>query len=164
MSNKILTLFLALFLVACSTSNRRSTLGLMGGAAVSGYVVGASQAPVGEKPSSHGALWGATAAALAAAIGLYVFDSEKENQKLNKKVKDLNFELSLTKKTSQPISKDQGSSLFSAPIPEKLRALVQPGGWKLYRLDRWERDPENENIWFHKNEMFEVLPPQFSNQ
>jgi len=160
---KILLLILIAINVGCaSLTLKQKKLVTIGSAAVIGGVVGASTAPKDENKGTHAALWSGVAASVASIYTIYAMDESdayevavKENQLL----KD-----SLDRKINGPKDlKAEGKGLLGSKLPENVRNLVQPGGWKLYQLDRWVKDENNENVFIHQNQALEIIPPSISN-
>src|SRR5438445_6339118 len=73
--------------------------------------------------NTQAALYGSLAAAIAAAVTLYVEDPDKEEIKLRNEVKSLKAKLD---QINEPKLIGVQPATFNARIPEKYRAMVQP--------------------------------------
>lgn len=160
---KVLSLLIgfSFFSLSCSsTSENRKILTLMAGTAAASYLVGQSQSPAGERSEVHGLLWAGIAASTVGAIGLVM--SDYSESKKETKIKSLELELSEFRRNSTPQLIDERNSVAEAPIPAEMNKFIKPGKWRRYKLDRWEKDNEQENVWFRQTEMFEFIPPTIS--
>jgi hypothetical protein len=110
--------------------------------------------------SSHALMYGATAGLLTAAVSLYYYDPDKENEGLKRETATLKAKLD---QFENPILLDSGKSLFKSQIPGELSKLVNPGSWKHFSLNQWIQDPNNPNVWIKQVEMYEILPPGSGN-
>ncbi len=155
----IVLAFLLLGLSACSTMSVRSkTLSLMAASGTAGTIAGAQ---ANRHKKANAVLYGATGAALGAALGLLIFDPDQEKTELRGKTRALEKELHSFKQNSTVVA--EGSSTLSAPIPNDLRGLISPGKWRRYKLDQWVPDIEEKNVWYRQTEKFEVIPPATAN-
>ena len=123
------------------------------GAAV-GALVGQTRTGNREAYSAmYAGIGAATAGAVSALINVPDENQMKrENETLKEQVKKFEKQL-------QPQLVQQGSSLFSSPIPIEVSSLVEPGEWKRYKLDQWVQDQNQPNTWYRQVEMFEIIPP-----
>ena len=155
--NRIIILSISASVIGCATTSKdkilRNTLIAAGSGAAYGY-------NRQNYPISNAALYGATAAALTGIASLYLYDPDKETQKLKQETALLKEKIDQFEK---PTLIDQGNSLFKSPFPPSLSKLVQPGEWKRYRIDQWVQDPNNQNIWIKQVEMYEIIPPSSGN-
>lgn len=155
----ILVCIITFSLGACATA-RQSQLATMGGAAVVGTAVGALSAPNGESGALHGALWGGIAAAAAGVASLFIFDNDKDNDRLKRENDEFKKQIQTYKEKSEPKLIGSGGEPSGKPVPESLRHLVRPGSWKLYKLDNWIQDGDSRVI--HQDKLLEVEPSQIA--
>jgi hypothetical protein len=154
-------LFLMLAMSACSTlRNRTKTLGLMAGAAIVGGTVGALVAPPSDKAIAHAALWGSVAAASSGAVGLFIFDEEAKRETAEAKASKLERELAEFRSASEPQLISSSDQIGSKDLPQKLKGLVTPAKWSLYKIDRWVTSGDNELI--HQDLSFQLNPSQLN--
>lgn len=154
-ATKIVLGTFVLFLSACSSMNTRNIIlrDMVVGAAV-GALVGQTRTDNREAYSAmYAGIGAATAGAVSALINVPDENQMKrENETLKEQVKKFEKQL-------QPQLVQQGSSLFSSPIPKEVSSLVEPGEWKRYKLDQWVQDQNQPNTWYRQVEMFEIIPP-----
>lgn len=159
MMRKILPLLL-LITIGCSTTKmswKNKTYSTMATSALVGGAAGAALTPKGDNKSAHGMLWGAVASSIAAITMIALKDdSDSYQEKERKRVEEL---LNKDKSSPKPLMQ-MGKNLFESPIPEEMQNVISPGQWKMFEIDSWEQNPSNPNQWFHKDLMFEIIPPQ----
>lgn len=152
---KILSIVNVLVLSSCSSLNSRNIIlrDMAIGAAV-GTLVGQTREQNREAYSAmYAGIGAATAGAVSALINIPDENQiKKENETLKEQVKKFEKQL-------QPQLIQQGSSLFSSPIPKEVSSLVEPGEWKRYKMDQWVQDQNQPNTWYRQVEMFEIIPP-----
>ncbi|MCB0349269.1 MAG: hypothetical protein KDD37_10570 [Bdellovibrionales bacterium] len=156
-------LVLTALCVSCSSlTPKEKGLVIIGSASLIGGVVGAASAPEGESKGSHAGLWAGIAGTIA---GLYVLNTNSDIEKINRISKENQMlKDSLDAKVNGPKTlQAEGAGLLGAKLPEKVKGLVQPGGWKLYKIDRWVRDESNENVFVHQDQELQIIPPSISN-
>lgn len=146
--------------VGCSTTKmswKNQTYTTMATSALVGGLAGSSLTPDGDNKSAHGMLWGAAASSIAA-ITMIALKDDKDSfqEKERRRVEEL---LNNDKNKSKPLMQ-MGKNLFESPIPKEMQNVISPGQWKKYKVDVWEQDQSNPNVWFHKDLMFEIIPPQ----
>lgn len=123
-----------------------------------GAVAGAVLAPKGERKEAHAALWGASAGLVYSGSSLYQM-SKKRAQEESDKVQKLSQELAQYKSQFDPKLVSEGVGLKESPLPKQLKTFIRPGEWKHYKLDRWVKDENQENVWVRQTELFEFVPP-----
>lgn len=123
------------------------------GAAV-GVLVGQSRS---ENREAYSAMYAGIGAATAGAVST-IINVPDENQ-IKKENENLKEQVRKFEKQIQPQLVQQGSSLFSSPIPKEVSSLVEPGEWKRYKMDQWVQDQNQPNTWYRQIEMFEIIPP-----
>lgn len=157
---KVLFLLSLILMVGCSTTKmnwKSKTYSTMATSAVLGGAAGAALAPEGDSKSAHGMLWGAVASSIAAVTMIALMDDKDSYQeKERKRVEEL---LNNNKPAPKPIMQ-MGKNLFESPLPDEMKNVISPGQWKKYKIDEWVQDQSNPNVWFHKDLMFEIIPPQ----
>lgn len=152
--------FAVLICSGCATSKKS----ILTGMAVSGLVgatTGYQSSPAGENKTAHAALWGAVAAAAAAAVGLYVFDEEKETDRLRLENRALADQIE--KGSSQKeVEFEKNSKFIPDEFPQEFSSLIKPGNFRVYKIDRWEREGNNRLVY--KSKMVELDPPKLKGQ
>ena len=143
--NRVFAILILVLATGCATTNRTKTLMFMGAAGMVGGVIGGSTAPASEYPGAHAALWGGASAAVAGALGLFLFDeekraneSERQNAVLKSEVDSFRGEVAISGGSSQEV-RINGNPKFQKDVPEELRPFVKPGQWKYSRIPsgRW---------------------------
>lgn len=156
--NKVLGLVLvSLAFSGCATKRKTIAVGIAS-AVVVGAVMGATQAPSGEDPNAHGAMWGGlTGAATGLALSMYLPDREKELKEENLRIRQ---EMAVMKTATENKVISSGSGLYEAKIPDAVKDHIDPGKWELYKAERWVRSTEEDNTWLYVDKIFKVFPPQ----
>lgn len=150
--NAFKILLMTCLICGCTSQNKKTEIVknmLIGGAI--GALVGQAQESHKEAYTVLYSSIGANAGALTTAF----MDKDvqaAENAQLKKKIEE--FENNL-----KPKLVNSGESLYSAPLPNDLVGLVEPGEWKRYKMDQWIQDPAQPNTWYRQVEMFEIIPP-----
>ena len=159
-----LSLFaIVIFLSSCasfdnmSPKNKTYTLGTLG--AVIGILAGQS---IGSTPDTRRTLnyvgtglGGSTG--LLIGMNLYDFEekplhSEQDFQALTLKVQEFEKQMNL-----ELISK---GTTESEKTPPELREYLKKGKWERYKLQRWNQDPEDENIFYKVTEQIKLIPKE----
>ncbi len=154
---------MALSLAACSTTrNRTKSLVTMAGAAVVGGTIGALTAPKNENAMAHTALWGGVSAASAGAISLFVFDEEAKREAAEARASRLEKELGEFRASIEPQLVGSNEVQTTKNLPDKLKHLVTPAKWSLYRVDRWTTVGDNELV--HQDQVFRFEQSQLNLQ
>lgn len=123
-----------------------------------GAALGAANTPSGESRDAWTVLGASAGAASVGFWAVYKFDSDGEKlEEVIRLNEDLKRQVNECKEKAEPELLDQGITM-KAPLPSSVRSLITPGEWKRYKLDEWAQDPENQNIWYRRTEMFEVIP------
>jgi hypothetical protein len=149
--------FIIIYFTGCSLKPKRvltETLIATGG----GMAVGAVLAPEGESKVAHGALWGASTGLVFSAVALYRM-SQNQREIESEKLRKLSVELSKYKSQFDPKLIQSGVGLKESPLPNQMKSFIRPGEWKHYKLDRWVKDENQENVWIRQTELFEFIPP-----
>ena len=148
------------FLVGCASA-KKSTLATMAISGLVGSATGYQSAPTGDNKAAHAALWGAVAAAGAAVVGLYVFDEEKETERLRIENRALVDQLEKGDARKE-VEFDRNSKFVPDEFPPEFASLIRPGSFKVFKIDRWEREGTNRLVY--KSKMVELDPPQLKGQ
>ncbi|QDK37923.1 hypothetical protein [Bdellovibrio sp. NC01] len=139
------------FLSGCATTSTEKVYQNMILAGTAGAIYGATKP---EYKTTQSVMYGAVGAAVAAAVTLYFEGPDKEEIKLRQEVQSLKARLD---QFTEPKVISQGPATFGARIPEKYRAMVNPGEWKVYSMDEWVDDGENRIV--HQDKAMELIPP-----
>lgn len=147
-----------------SMSNRTKTILTMAMAGVVGGTVGALTAPPDESIVGHAALWGGSAAAVLGVASLFVFDEHAKSKELERQNTSLKKEIDTYRSQggaggTEEIVFESGAQ-FGKEIPDSFRALVKPGKWRIWKLDKWVNGGENRLI--HQDKMVEIVPPMLT--
>lgn len=141
--------FLSLFASACATTSGEKIFRNMVVAGAIGAAVGASKE---EFKTSHAVMYGSSAAAIAAALSLWVYDPDKEINEAKKQAEFYKSQLD----SFDPKRVETRSSL-GGKIPDKYKNLILPGELNISQIDQWVDDGENRLI--HQDQIVELLPP-----
>lgn len=147
----------------CATTNRGRTLTFMGGMGIAGAGAGYHFAPSQERPEMHAAFWGAVSAAVAGAVGLFIFDEQKRSDELERQATVMRKELESLRgegSSKEPQLLYETTAPFGKDIPDEYQNLVRPGRWSVYRLNQWVSHGEGTLI--HQDRMVRLVPPQLS--
>lgn len=140
--------------VGCATSTRNRVLRDMAIGAAAGALVAQTKT---DYRMTYTAMYAGAGAAIAGAVSAYV--NVSKDDELQMENQQLKTKLDQFQKQLQPQLVQQGSSLFSSPLPKEMAGLVEPGEWKRYKMDQWVQDPNQSNTWYRQVEMFEIIPP-----
>jgi hypothetical protein len=150
----IATALSAFAVCGCATTFKGRMLTAMGTSAAAGMAVGFSKP---ESKTANALLWGAVGATTAAVVTLLISDPDSETERYKMEARRLREELDLL---NSPKIEKQSTGLFGNKVPEKYRELINPGEWKVSRLDEWLEDDENRLI--HHDLLMELTPPHLS--
>lgn len=153
---KFILYTLTVSIIGCSTTSKSKTLSYMGGAFLGGAAIGASVAPEGDNRSMHGALWGSAASAIVGATLIYLSDENSEIKEKDYQIRELTSRLNESKGIDQFEAKNGESSFFESKLPKEYRHLVEPGKWKVYKINEWKKVSESEYI--HQDKLLEIEP------
>jgi hypothetical protein len=152
---KLLPLTLVTLLVsACGTTTRDRVYRNMAVAGSVGFAVGQTQP---EYKMTLSTAYAGVGAAVAAALTLYFDDGEKEMERLRAENKILAGHMG---KFDAGKVIGQGPATFGATVPDKYKAFINPGEWRIYDLDQWVENDENRLI--HQDKMMELIPPSLN--
>lgn len=138
-------------LTSCATTARDKIFQSMIVAGTTGIIYGLTK---DRNRNMNAAMYGGVSAAVAGATTLYLNDPDKENQKLREEIKLLTGNMD---KFEQGKLTNQGPATFGAKVPEKYKAMINPGEWRIYETDSWHEDGENRLI--HQDRVMELIPP-----
>ena len=163
MSKLIFFLFL-IICSGCTTSNKEKSLYSIGIGISSGAMLGSSRP---KYKSQNAVMYGASIGLIAAVASLYLFDDQKEIDRLESENRMFSKELSkITYGSAYPTNEElsSGKNLFESDVPTDLKKLIVPGKWKLFKTSRWIQDEFDESTWIHINKVFEVKLPNIKGE
>ncbi|OFZ78437.1 MAG: hypothetical protein A2583_13795 [Bdellovibrionales bacterium RIFOXYD1_FULL_53_11] len=143
-----------------SMSNRTKTITGVVIAGAGAGTLGAILAPKEENRAMHGVFWGASAAAVSGIAGLFIFDEESRRKEAELKSEKLSKELAAYREESAPELVASNRAGLNKPLPERFKHLVTPGGWSLFKVDRWVTSSESELV--HQDMIFRFHQPQLN--
>lgn len=147
----VLLISAALIVAGCASTYRSKTYQSMAVGAAVGALYGMS------KPKDQGAyatMYSAAGGTAGAIYSLLVFDPDAEIEKQKSEITRLRDDMD---QLSNPKVERQTTALFGNRVPEKYKALINPGEWKVSKLDTWVEDDENRLI--HQDLLMELVPP-----
>lgn len=144
---------LTLTMGCASTSKNRIYQSMAAGALV-GAMHGFSKP---EDKEAYALMWSGVGAAVAGVIAVHHFDSEKDVERLRAETSRLQDELD---RINSPRIEAKSSAFFGNRVPEKYRDLINPGEWRVSRIDQWVEDDENRLI--HQDLVMELVPPSLN--
>lgn len=160
---KISLLSIVIFLTSCasfndmSAKNKTYTLAAIG--ALVGIAAGQSigTTPETKKNLTYMGTGLGTSTGFILGMNLYDFEdkplhSEQEFQELTLKVQEFEKQMNL-----ELISK---GTTESEKTPPELREYLKKGKWERYKLQRWNQDPEDENIFYKITEQIKLIPKE----
>lgn len=154
---KISLLILTIFCSACAT-NRTKQILLTTIAASTAGTIGALTSPKDESSMAHFLMWGGTAGTVAAISSMYIYENEKVQKDLELQIQSLRSDLDTQNKKGEPKLEQITIDPIYKSIPKNMNQMIQPGQWKLYKLDRWVEDGDNRLI--HQDKLLEIIPSQ----
>jgi len=140
-----------LFLASCASTPRETIMRNIIVGVAAGYVVGNLRK---ENSKAYGLLYGGIAGTAAGLATAYLASSDSENERLLAENKKLKTDL---EKVYSPELVHAGTGMMNAKVPEKYKAMINPGEWKIYAYDQWIEDGENRLI--HQDKIMELTPP-----
>lgn len=144
-------LLLLLLITGCAHTPKEKVFQNMLIAGAAGIALGQQKS---EYKTTYSTMYGGTAAALAGAITLYLNDPDKEANKLREELQLLKKQMDLM---AEPKLKAQSPAMFGAKVPDKYKAMISPGEWRIYETDLWLEDGENRMV--HQDKIMELIPP-----
>lgn len=147
-----LTLASALLIAtACAHTPTEEVFQNMILAGVAGIAMGQQKE---EYKTTHSLMYGGLGAAAAGAVTLYLKNPDKETERMRTEVLKLKAQI---ESFSEPELKSQTPGTFGARVPDKYRAMISPGEWRIYEINQWIEDGENRII--HQDKIMELIPP-----
>lgn len=140
-----------LFFASCATTPREKIMQNIIVGVVTGFAVGSQRK---DNSKAFGLLYGGMAGATAGLATAYLSNDDSENERLFAENKKLKTDL---EKVYSPSLVYEGNGMMNAKVPEKYKAMIQPGEWKIYAYDQWVEDGENRLI--HQDKIMELTPP-----
>lgn len=120
-----------------------------------GAVVGALAAQQkNENKQAYSAMYSAVGASVGALISINLYDPDSENLKLKNQLAKFESDLEAS---LRPKLEFTSSGMMNSKVPDKYKTMINPGEWRVYRLDQWVEDGENRLI--HQDKMMELIPP-----
>lgn len=107
-----------------------------------------------ENKHAYSAMYSGIGAALGAVISINLNDPDSENVKLRNQVAKFEADLEASLRPKLEFS---SSGMMNSKVPDKYKNMINPGEWRVYRLDQWIEDGENRLI--HQDKMMELIPP-----
>ena len=162
-SMKFLLLPIVIFLSSCasfeSMSQKNKTYTLAAVGAVVGILAGQSIGTTPETKKNLTYMGTGLGASTGFIVGMNLYDfeerplhTEQEFQALTLKVQEFEKQMSL-----ELISK---GTTESDKTPPELREYLKKGKWERYKLQRWNQDPEDENIFYKVTEQIKLIPKE----
>lgn len=142
---------LALICAGCAGTQKRQILQSMAIGGTAGAVYGLSKT---ENRDAYALMWAGIGAAAGAVASIYLNDPDHEIEKMRAETARLKDEMD---RMSSPKIEAQTSAFFGSKVPEKYRALINPGEWRVSKIDQWIEDDENRLI--HQDLVMELVPP-----
>lgn len=112
--------------------------------------------------TTHAAMYGGIAAAVAALATVYYLDPDQEVEKARKTTTKLRDELDEFE-NGYSSSRSSSGSHFNGPavssfdkLPEEYRKMINPGQWSVSEIDQWVDGGEGRLI--HQDKLLELKP------
>jgi gas vesicle protein len=137
------------------TFKQKFTANILIGAAL-GALLGRSSESL---PNMHAKMYAAAGAAIGGAATVYLTDSAQEETRLRAEIVKIQADL---EQATKPQVEATTSGLMNSKVPEKYKAMINPGEWVVYNMDQWIEDSENHLI--HQDKMMELTPPSLKAQ
>lgn len=147
-------LCLLIFNFGCATTYKEKMYQTMAMGAAGGAAYGLSKP---ESRDAYALMWAGIGAAVGAIVSAHFSDPDKEIEKLRTESKILREEMD---QLSSPRIEAQSSAFFGSKVPEKYRALINPGEWRVSRIDQWIEDDDNRLI--HQDLVMDLIPPSLN--
>lgn len=144
---------LATLQFSCATTFKGKVYQSMAIAAATGALYGASQST--NRPA-NALLFAATGAAIGGLFEVYMNDPEEEALRLRREAKLLRSQLD---EATQPQTVHQSTAMFNSKVPDKYRNLINPGEWRVSKIDRWVEGESGESSIIHQDQIMELIPP-----
>lgn len=151
---KLAILMLLAFNLGCATTYKEKMYHSMALGAAGGAAYGLTKL---ENRDAYAIMWAGIGAAVGAIVSAHFADPDKEIEKLRSESKILREELD---QMNSPRIEAQSSAFFGSKVPEKYRALINPGEWRVSRIDQWIEDEDNRLI--HQDLVMDLIPPSLN--
>lgn len=151
---RISSLIVLVFLSGCASTPREKNMRNIIVAATAGYVIG-SQAKNNSR--AYGSMYAGLAGSVAGLATAYLSTDDAENDRLRADNRKFKAELD---KVYSPELVHAGNGMMNAKVPDKYKAMINPGEWKIYAYDQWVEDGENRLI--HQDKIMELIPPSLN--
>ncbi|MBC7429991.1 MAG: hypothetical protein H7336_15360 [Bacteriovorax sp.] len=118
-------------------------------------------AGIGEKEHKKelSLMYAGLAASGAALATIYVTDPSSDAERLRGEMAKMQADFDAAMK---PQVEAASSGLMNSKVPEKYKAMINPGEWVIYSMDQWVEESENKLI--HQDKMMELIPPSLKAQ
>lgn len=154
MNAKMMMLAVLFLASGCASTAKNRIYQSMAAGALAGAMHGLSKP---EDKEAYALMWSGVGAAVAGAIALHHFDPEKDVERLKAETSRLQEEMD---RINSPRIEAKSSAFFGNRVPEKYRDLINPGEWRVSRIDQWIEDDENRLI--HQDLVMELVPPSLN--
>ncbi len=150
--SKILSLIcLFLIVTSCASTPKEKILKNMMIGAVTGFALGQLKS---ENKTGYSLLYSGAGASILGAVSVWYSDMDSESERIKSDNQKLKTELD---KIYSPNLTHESSGMMNSKIPDRYKSMINPGQWKVYSLDQWIEDGENQLI--HQDKMMELIPP-----
>lgn len=153
-ANKFSYLISISLISSCASTPREAIMRNIIVGAATGYVIGSQRK---DNSKAYGFLYAGLAGSTAGLATAYLASDDSESGRLRADNKKLKSELD---KIYSPTLVHAENGMMSAKVPEKYKAMINPGEWKIYAYDQWVEDGENRLI--HQDKIMELIPPSLS--
>ena len=141
-------------LTGCASTPRQKIIRNIIVAGVAGYAIGSQKQ---ENSKAYGLYYAGLAGSAAGLASAYLENDDAENERLRADNRKLKAELD---KVYSPSLVHEGNAMMNAKVPDKYKAMINPGEWKIYAYDQWVEDGENRLI--HQDKIMELIPPSLT--
>jgi len=151
LTRAILALGFSAIATGCASSTKGRVFQNMLIAGATGVLMGQQKE---DYKTTYSTMYGGVAAAVAGAVTLYMNDPDKEADKLREEIRVLKTQMD---QIGEPRLATQTPATFGAQVPNKYRAMINPGEWRVYEINQWVEDGENRLL--HQDKIMELIPP-----
>ena len=116
-----------------------------------GAIYGATRPEQKEKNTM---MFGSMGLALGAIASIYLQEPDTKINSLTMENQKLKSDLD---EIQNPKLEFSSSGFLNSKVPDKYKRLINPGEWRVYKLDQWVEDGENRVI--HQDKIMELIPP-----
>lgn len=141
-------------LTGCASSPRTKIYQAMAAGALTGALYGLSKTSDQE---AYALMWSGVGASVAGAVAVHYFSSDADVDHLQAETQRLQSELD---RINSPRVEVKSSAFFGGKVPEKYQALINPGEWRVSRIDQWIEDDDNRLV--HQDLVMDLTPPSLN--